>query len=100
MNIKMNSNYVLVDLVEEEVKTPSGLILTSTAIVPPCEGKVISVGKGKYNEIDGNLIPHDIEVGDIVIFGHASKNLPLEDGGKTYYVMRTDEIFGKRKQQK
>lgn len=93
MNIKMINDYVLVDLIDNSKTTASGLILTTTE--PPCTGKVLSVGKGKTLN-SGVLEEHDIEVGDIIVFGKASLNMPIEEDNKKYYVMKIGDIFGKK----
>lgn len=97
MKLQMMGDYILVRLIEEKTKISNGGIVLTAAVVPPCEGEVISVGKGKVNN-SGILVEHNIHVGDIVIFGPASKNRPIEEDGETLYVMQAEEIFGKRKQ--
>lgn len=97
MKLKMLNDYVLVKLIKAETQSSGGIILTT--VEPPCIGLVLSVGPGKTLP-NGQLADHDINEGDMIVFGKSSLNTPLEEdlgGGKdTYYVMKIDEIFGKR----
>ena len=59
---------VLIEVLDSEEKTSGGIIIPDTAKEKPQEGKVISVGSGARTE-DGKIIPMDVKVGDIVLFG-------------------------------
>lgn len=92
-SIKMINDFVLVELIENETKTTGGIILTN--VEPPCVGRVLSVGPGK-NLPNGTRQEHNIIAGDVIVFGKSSLNIPLEDDKKTYYVMKIEEVFGKK----
>lgn len=93
MKLKMINDYVLVEMETATTLSTGGIILTNSE--PPCVGTVVSVGQGKYNK-SGFREEHNIEVGDKIVFGKPSLNRPLEEDGKTYYVMQIDEIYGKK----
>ncbi|UTS53930.1 co-chaperone GroES [Escherichia phage UE-S1] len=97
MKIKMINDYVLVRQIEAQNKSSGGIILGN--VEPPCIGMVISVGPGKVLP-NGQLAEHDIKEGDMVVFGRSSLNTPLTEdlggGEDTYYVMKIEEIFGKK----
>ena len=59
---------VVVRRVEEDTKTKGGIIIPDTAQEKPMQGEVIAVGPGGRDET-GKLIPIDVKVGDIVLFG-------------------------------
>ncbi len=59
---------VVVKRVEAESKTASGIIIPDNAKEKPSEGEVVAVGPGGRDEA-GKLIPIDLKVGDIVLFG-------------------------------
>jgi chaperonin GroES len=59
---------VLVKRIKEEERTKGGIVIPDTAKEKPQEGKVVSVGKGKYSE-DGKLIPTEVKAGDKILFG-------------------------------
>jgi chaperonin GroES len=80
---------VLVERVEEEAKTASGIIIPDNAKEKPLEGKVIAISKEV--EEDENL---PINEGDIVVFAkYAGTDITID--GKEYLVLNTDDILGK-----
>ena len=91
--ISMTNDFVLVELLANDTVSGGGNILTN--VEPPCEGRVISVGPGRILN-NGTRAEHNIEVGDHIVFGKSSLNQPLEDEKVTYYVMKIDEVFGKK----
>jgi chaperonin GroES len=92
MNIRPLQDRIIVERVEEETTTASGIIIPDTAKEKPQEGKVIAVGNGKKTE-DGKVIALDVKVGDKVLFGkYAGTEIKIE--GKEYMMMREDDILG------
>ena len=92
MNIRPLQDRIIVERVEEETKTASGIIIPDTAKEKPQEGKVIAVGNGKKTD-DGKVIALDVKVGDKVLFGkYAGTEIKIE--GKEYMMMREDDILG------
>ena len=80
---------VLIERIEEEAKTASGIIIPDNAKEKPLEGKVIAISKDV--EEDENL---PINVGDIVVFAkYSGTEISLD--GKEYLVLNTDDILGK-----
>ena len=51
---------------EDDVRTPSGLVIPDTAKEKPQFGDVIAVGPGDFQ--DGERVPMDIDVGDTVVY--------------------------------
>lgn len=51
---------------EDEVRTSSGLVIPDTAKEKPQLGEVLAVGPGEFK--DGERIPVDINVGDVVFY--------------------------------
>jgi chaperonin GroES len=74
---------------ETETKTKSGIIIPVTVGEDKGSkrGRVIAVGKGRYD--DGKLIPPEVSVGDIVLFGWGDK---IKMDGEEYFVVRENEI--------
>lgn len=82
---------MVVDLIENDQVTASGLIIPDAAAEKPSQADVIAVGPGKYNE-DGVLVPSVIRPGDRVLF---SKNAVQEfkiDNEK-FYIMREGDVM-------
>lgn len=93
MSLQAINDYVIVELIDNTTKSSGGLILTK--VEPPCTGTVITVGPGRVLN-DGTREEHNLQVGDIVVFGKSSLNMPLEDDNKNFYVMKIGDIFGKK----
>ena len=66
MALKTVLNKVIVEPVEAETKTASGIIIPDSAKEKPQKGVVIATGKGKNDE------PMEIKAGDTVLFGKYS----------------------------
>ncbi|MEM3485495.1 MAG: co-chaperone GroES, partial [Candidatus Methanomethyliaceae archaeon] len=86
MRLRPLGDRVVVEPIEKEERTPSGIILPETAKEKPQEGKVIAVGPGRLND-QGQRIPLDIKEGDRVIFAkYAGTEVKLDD--KKYLILR------------
>src|SRR5262245_64610784 len=83
---------VIVQRLEGEEKTKSGIIIPDTAKEKPQEGKVIAVGKGKTND-EGKLVPMSVRAGDKILFGKYS-GTEVKLNGNEYLIMREDDILG------
>ncbi|MCL6650108.1 MAG: co-chaperone GroES [Chloroflexi bacterium] len=67
MKIRPLADRVVVKSLEEEEKTPSGIVLPDTAKEKPQKGRVLAVGPGKVLE-DGTRQAMEVKVDDTVIF--------------------------------
>ena len=91
MKVRPLHDRILVERIDEEEKTPGGIIIPDTAKEKPSQGKVVAVGNGKKTE-DGKVIPLEVKVGDKILFGkYAGTEIKIE--GKEYLMMREDEVF-------
>jgi chaperonin GroES len=79
---------VLVERIEEEAKTASGIIIPDNAKEKPLEGKVIAVSKEVEED---ETLP--IKEGDTVVFAKYS-GTEITIDGKEYLVLNTDDILG------
>jgi chaperonin GroES len=77
---------------EEERKSPGGIVIPDTATEKPIQGKVIAVGKGKILE-NGEVRPMDVKVGDRVLFGKYS-GTEVKIAGEEYLVLREEDLMG------
>lgn len=89
--LKPLGDRVLVKPDAAEQKTASGLYIASNAQEKPQRGEIIAVGAGKVGE-NGDRLPMDVHVGDVVIYGKFGGNEVKVDG-ETYLLMRTDDIY-------
>lgn len=84
---------VVVQRMEEEEKTPSGIVLPDTAKEKPTKGKVVAVGPGRYDD-NGKLIPMPVSEGDVVVFAkYAGTELKID--GEEYLVLRASDLIGR-----
>jgi len=92
MNVRPLQDRLLVRRVEEEGKTPGGIIIPDTAKERPLEGEVIAVGSGKRLE-DGSVQALEVKKGDRVLFGkYAGTEVQIE--GTEHLILREDELLG------
>jgi len=92
MAIRPLHDRVLVRRLEDEKKSPGGIVIPDTAAEKPMTGEVISVGNGKLQD-SGELRPLDVKAGDKVLFGKYS-GTEVKVDGEELLVMREDDIMG------
>ena len=92
MNIRPLHDRVIVERVEAERTTASGIVIPDSAGEKPDQGKVIAVGPGKRDD-KGKPVALDVKEGDRVLFGkYAGQTVKVD--GKEVLVMREDDIMG------
>jgi len=90
--IKPLGGNILVEAVEEESKTASGIVLPDTVDKEkPQKGKIVALGTGKITE-QGKKISFNVKVGDVVIFKKYSPD-EIEINGKEYLIMNEEDIL-------
>jgi chaperonin GroES len=92
MQIRPLHDRVVIKRVEEERKTPGGIVIPDSATEKPIRGKVIAVGKGKILE-NGQVRALDVKVNDTVLFGKYS-GTEVKMDGEEYVIMREEDIMG------
>jgi chaperonin GroES len=92
MKIRPLHDRVVVKRVEEERKSPGGIVIPDTATEKPIRGKVIAVGKGKLLE-NGDVRALDLKVGDQVLIGKFAGN-EIKIDGEEYVVLREEDVLG------
>jgi chaperonin GroES len=86
INIKPLADRVLIEPLEAETTTASGIIIPDNAKEKPQKGKVVAVGKGTKDE------PTTVKKGETVLYGkYAGTELKLD--GKDYLIMRESDIL-------
>ncbi len=92
MSIKLKplGDRVVVEPVEQEEKTASGIILPETAKERPQEGLIIAVGPGRRDEA-GERIEMDVKEGDRVLYAkYAGTEVKLESDKKVLILKESD----------
>ena len=92
MAIRPLHDRVLVRRLEDEKKSPGGIVIPDTAAEKPMQGEVIAVGNGKVQD-NGEQRPLDVKAGDKVLFGKYS-GTEVKVDGEELLVMREDDIMG------
>ncbi len=91
MNLRPLQDRIIVKRVEEETKTAGGLFIPETAKEKPQRGKIVAVGNGKKTE-DGKVLPLDVKVGDLVLFGkYAGTEIKVDN--EEFLMMREDDLL-------
>jgi chaperonin GroES len=83
---------VVVKRLEEEAKTPGGIIIPETAKEKPQRGEIIAAGPGARDEI-GKINALDVKVGDHVLFGKWSGS-EVKIDGQDLLIMKESDILG------
>jgi chaperonin GroES len=91
MNIRPLHDRVVIKRLEEERKSPGGIVIPDTAAEKPIRGEVLAVGKGKILE-NGDIRPLDLKKGDRVLFGKYS-GTEVKVDGEEVLVMREDDVM-------
>jgi chaperonin GroES len=92
MKIKPLHDRVVVRRIEEEERTPGGVIIPDTAKEKPMQGEVLAVGPGARDE-SGKRIEPDVKAGDTVLFGKWSGTEVKMDGDELL-IMKESDIMG------
>ena len=82
---------LIVERLEGEEKTQSGLYIPDSAKEKPQQGRVIAVGKGKVRD-DGSVSPMDVKKGDKILFGKYSGSEIKVDSAE-YLILREDDVL-------
>ncbi|MDF0728714.1 co-chaperone GroES [Cytobacillus sp. S13-E01] len=89
--LKPLGDRVVIELVQSEEKTASGIVLPDSAKEKPQEGKIVAVGTGRVLE-SGERVAVEVAVGDRIIFSkYAGTELKYE--GTEYLVLRESDIL-------
>ncbi|MFN8049713.1 MAG: co-chaperone GroES [Ancrocorticia sp.] len=91
VSIKPLEDRIVIQQVEAETTTASGLVLPDTAKEKPQEGKVLAVGPGRVDD-NGNRVPVDVAVGDVVIYSKYG-GTEVKYGGDEFIILSSRDIL-------
>lgn len=92
LNIRPLGDRVIVEPIEQEEQTASGLFIPETAKEKPQQGNVLAVGEGRRDD-DGKRIDMDVKAGDKVLFAkYAGTEVKID--GKKLLIMKESDILG------
>lgn len=81
---------VVIELVEQEDTTASGIVLPGSAQEKPQEGKVIAIGSGAI--VDGKRVALEVKVDDRIIFSKFAGTEVKYDGNE-YLILSESDIL-------
>jgi chaperonin GroES len=93
VNLKPLADRLIVQPVEEEETTVSGIVVPDTAKEKPQKGKVLAVGDGKLDD-DGKRVPLDVSAGDEVVYSKYGGTEIVVDG-EDLLVLRESDVLAK-----
>ena len=93
MNLQPLGDRIIVEVLDEESTTASGIVLPDTAQEKPQRGKVLAVGPGPRDE-DGEYISMDLEEGDEIIFSKYG-GTEIKIGADEVLILRESDVLAK-----
>ena len=91
MAIKPLEDKILVEALEAETTTASGLVIPDTAKEKPQEGTVVAVGPGRIDD-NGNRVPLDVAVGDRVLYSKYG-GTEIKYAGEEYLILSARDVL-------
>lgn len=90
-NLKPLGDKVVVEVLDAEEKTASGIYLPDSAKKKPQEGTVVATGNGRVLD-NGERNTLNVRVGDKVLFSkYGGNEVSIE--GKEYTILDEDQIY-------
>ena len=90
--IKPLEDRIVVQTLDAEQTTASGLVIPDTAKEKPQEGEVLAVGPGRFNEDGDGRIPLDVAVGDKVIYSKYG-GTEVKYAGEEYLILSARDVL-------
>jgi chaperonin GroES len=90
VGIKPLEDRIVIQVLEAEQTTASGIVIPDTAKEKPQEGRVLAVGPGRFE--DGARVPLDVQVGDKVIFSKYG-GTEVKFSGVEYLVLSARDVL-------
>ena len=91
ISLKPLGDRVVVEPIEQEELTASGLVLPDTAKEKPQKGTIVAAGPGARDD-DGKRLGLDVKEGDIVLFAkYAGTEFKLD--GKKLLILKESDLL-------
>ncbi len=88
--LKPLEDRIVVQPLEAEQTTASGLVIPDTAKEKPQEGVVLAVGPGRFE--DGKRVPLDVNEGDVVLYSKYG-GTEVKYNGEEYLVLSARDLL-------
>ena len=93
MDLQPLGDRLIVEAIEEEETTTSGIVLPDTAKEKPQRGRVLAVGPGMRND-SGDIVPMEVAVGDEIIYSkYGGTDIKL--GADEVLILRESDVLAK-----
>jgi chaperonin GroES len=93
MNLKPLGDRLIVEVLDEEETTVSGIVLPDTAKEKPQRGRVLAVGPGARDD-KGKYVAMDLEEGDEIVFSKYG-GTEIKLGTDEYLILRESDVLAK-----
>jgi chaperonin GroES len=93
MNLQPLGDRIIVEVLEEEETTVSGIVLPDTAKEKPQRGNVLAVGPGSLND-KGERVSIDLAEGDEIVFSKYG-GTEISVGVEDYLILRESDVLAK-----
>src|SRR5881392_4478331 len=93
MDLQPLGDRLIVEALEDEETTVSGIVLPDTAKEKPQRGRVLAVGPGSRND-KGELVPMEVAEGDEIIFSKYG-GTEIKLGVDEVLILRESDVLAK-----
>jgi chaperonin GroES len=93
MNLKPLGDRLIVEVLDEEDVTFSGIVLPDTAKEKPQRGRVLAIGPGSRDD-NGKFVPMDLAEGDEIVFSKYG-GTEIKVGTDEYLILRETDVLAK-----
>jgi len=93
MNLKPLGDRLIVEVLEDEDVTSSGIVLPDTAKEKPQRGRVLAVGPGSRDD-NGKFVPMDLAEGDEIVFSKYG-GTEIRIGTDDVLILRESDVLAK-----
>ena len=91
LSLKPLADRLVVEPVEKEERTASGIILPETAKEKPQEGTVLAAGPGRTDD-EGKRMAMDVKVGNVVLYAkYSGTEVKIDD--KKLLILKESDIL-------
>jgi chaperonin GroES len=92
IKLKPLGDRLVIEAIEQDETTASGILIPETAKEKPQEGKVLAAGPGRLDD-SGKRVTMEVKVGDRVLYAkYAGTEIKLEDNKKVLILKESDVL--------
>jgi chaperonin GroES len=94
MKLQPLGDRLIVEVLDEEPETVSGIVLPDTAKEKPQRGRVLAVGPGSRSQETGERVQMEVEEGDEVVFSKYG-GTEIRIGTDDVLILRESDVLAK-----